>query len=114
MVKEDIMDPIFVQFSIVNIFLVPFVSVLIDSIINKSIPKFSYVNLIKYAIYTVFIFLLSKLTLYAMNIAVDNPYGTYSQPYGIIAIIYSFIAPLVINLIFSRFDIKIEVGKDEK
>ena len=53
-------------------------------------------------------------TIWGLDVAVDNPYGTYSQPYAIIAIVYSFIAPLVINLIFSKFDIKIEVGKNEK
>ncbi len=108
------MDPIFVQFSIVNIFFVPFVSVFIDSFINKYTPKFTYPNFIKYAIYTVFVFLLSKMTLYVLSVALDNPYGTYSQPYVILAVIYSVIVPLIVNLVFRKFNIEIKMDKNEK
>ena len=108
------MDLNFLLFSIVNIFFTPFISVLIDNAINRIDIKPSLSAFVKYATYLVFVFLFSKSALFVLQIALDSQFGTYSVQYSILAILFSIILPLIVNIFAKRYDIEIVIKNEKK
>ena len=108
------MDLTSILFSIISIFFTPFISILIDNKINQITPKITYSAFIKYAVYTVFVFLFSKTALFVLQIATGNEYGTNSLQFLFLAILFSLLLPLIVNLFLKRFDIDITIKGNEK
>ena len=100
---------------IVNIFMIPAISLLIDSKINGRPLVFSFRNIIFYFFYTAVVFAASKVIAHLFNLILHSRIDMNTVPYTFIAIFVSILVPVVIKLLVTRFDFNIVIkANDEK
>ena len=97
--------------SIINLFFIPFVSLIVSSKINKGSEKKIFNIVSEYVIYTIVVFALSKVII---ELITDYDYPLSGLIYSIVALSFSVLMPIVFEIIKTRFDIHLEIERNEK
>ncbi|MBO4919967.1 MAG: hypothetical protein J5365_07420 [Erysipelotrichaceae bacterium] len=95
--------------TIVNILMIPAVSMLTDSKIDEKPLVFCFRNVVLYSFYTVVVFAVSKIIAHLMNLILNARIGIYDMTYTFIALFAAAVIPLVKKLLVTRFDFKIDI-----
>ena len=111
----DIRTFSFYLISIVNIFFVPFFSLAFCQKI-KSGSSLDLNPFCRYAIYTVSVLILSKLTTVAIGVITGESVAFYSLIYTLTALAFSLFIPVFFKALLSRFELTVNIknNKDQK